>query len=785
MCDAHFIVRRIILIAGTLILTATNAFAQTAHVLRVEDALGVLAIPVQSPIGLSPDGEWVAYTVQDARKRESAGEVRYSVYKKTGAFVEAVGCDIWITNTKTSESENLTRGNGTSWSPVWSPDGKHLAFYSDRGGVARLWLWDRAARTLRQATDAIVRPFFNSEVVRWSADSRRVLFKALPENMTLEQATDLAYGPATRPAVDKETHNSGVTAKVYSFIPGETGPQPSSTDPNVLNHYLSDLAVVDVASGQLTRIARKKRPLGYWFSPDGRFVAYSHLKEVQENTQQIIYELSMVSLADGQSRILVHNLTQEDGGSVSWSPDGKQLAYLTSGPKTKGECFVIGLEGGEPRKLSGEKLPSLGDPYGGESHAPQWDAEGKNLFLFSPPHYKQTGAGQIWKVAVAEGSISEAASIPDHVILSIAGPVTGGRVSGTHDGNSIIAIAEHTGTKQVGFYRIDLKTGTATKIFERDMAIREPVLRMDVAREKIVYVSEDVGHPEDIWLLEGDYRVPRRISKINSALEGVSMGSSRIVTWRGLEGEELRGALLLPANYKNGERFPLIVNVYGGSNRSDEVNRFGFGSVGAENLQILATRGYAVLLPDAPLASGTPMQQLAKTVLPGVSRVVELGIADPNRLGIMGHSYGGYSTLSLIVQTKAFKAAVDSAGVSNLFAEYTSMNKTGQSFGIGWVEGGQGGMLGHPWQQRDAYIENSPFFYLDRVETPLLIIHGELDEAVPVSQGEAVFVSLRRLGKKVVFVKYEGEGHWEGEWSPQNVVDYWNRVTTWFDEQLK
>lgn len=73
-------------------------------------------------------------------------------------------------------------------------------------------------------------------------------------------------------------------------------------------------------------------------------------------------------------------------------------------------------------------------------------------------------------------------------------------------------------------------------------------------------------------------------------------------------------------------------------------------------------------------------------------------------------------------------------------------------------------MSGHPWQQREAYIENSPFFYLERVETPLLVIHGQLDQAVPVSQGEAVFVSLRRLGKKVVFVKYEGEDHWEGEW---------------------
>src|SRR4030095_1093325 len=286
MCGPRSVIRRITLLAGILIFTASSAFAETTHPLRVDDAWGVLAIPAQSPISLSPDGDWVAYTVQDARKRESTGDLRYSLYKKTGAFVEAGGRDIWIANTKTGESENLTRGSGTSWSPVWSPDGNHLAFYSDRSGVPQLWLWNKATRTVRQASDVIVRPFFNSEVVRWSPDSRRLLFKALPENMTLEQAADVAYGPAT-PTPSTQTPASAVTAKVYSYIPGETGTQPASpAAPNVMNHYLSDLAVLDVASGRLTRIAKMKKPLGYWFSPDGRIVAYTHLKEGQENTQQ-------------------------------------------------------------------------------------------------------------------------------------------------------------------------------------------------------------------------------------------------------------------------------------------------------------------------------------------------------------------------------------------------------------------------------------------------------------------------------------------------------------------
>src|SRR5208282_721110 len=144
-----------------------------------------------------------------------------------------------------------------------------------------------------------------------------------------------------------------------------------------------------------------------------------------------------------------------------------------------------------------------------------------------------------------------------------------------------------------------------------------------------------------------------------------------------------------------------------------------------------ATRGYAVLLPDAPQRLGTPMIDLAKTVLPGVTKVIEMGIADPERLGIMGHSYGGYSVLCLIVQTRRFKAAVMSGGFGDLFADYGSIDQLGNSFGVASEEKGQGLMDGTPWDFRDRYLENSPFFYLDRVETPLLILHGSNDTTVP------------------------------------------------------
>jgi dipeptidyl aminopeptidase/acylaminoacyl peptidase len=177
------------------------------------------------------------------------------------------------------------------------------------------------------------------------------------------------------------------------------------------------------------------------------------------------------------------------------------------------------------------------------------------------------------------------------------------------------------------------------------------------------------------------------------------------------------------------------------------------------------------------------MKDLLKTVMPGVDRAIDIGVADPGRLGIMGHSYGGYSTLSLIVQTTRFKAAVDSAGPANLISFYGDLDKSGAAGGIGWSETGQGGMVGSPWEFRDRYIENSPLFYLDRVETPVLIVQGDMD---PIwKQADEVFVALRRLGKEAVYAKYAGEEHWEGTWSLANAKDYWSRVFAWFDQHLK
>src|SRR5262249_51279203 len=219
---------------------------------------------------------------------------------------------------------------------------------------------------------------------------------------------------------------------------------------------------------------------------------------------------------------------------------------------------------------------------------------------------------------------------------------------------------------------------------------------------------------------------------------------------------------------------------------SDDVNRFGLSGMGVDNRQLLATRSIAGLAVDAPVRPGTPARDLLKAVMRGVGEVVNMGIADPDRLGVMGHSFGGYSTLALIARAIRFRAAVARGGPADWVSGYGLMDEDGSALVAFYCEDDKGrpGLGGPPWQYPQRYIENSPIFHLDRVRTPLLLIHGGIDTTVPPSQAEEVFVGLRRLGRDVTYVRYEGEGHYEAHWGHANATDYLTRVLTFFERQL-
>ncbi len=745
--------------------------------LPVETALSALSFGWSNSVSLSPDGKWAAYAVHDLRKGSP-----HDPFTPTGVSRFGVGADIWLVGTNGGDAKKVTDGIGSSsWGPAWSPDGNYLAFYSDRNGKAQLWLWDRKAETKRPISDAIIRSFLPTDVIRWTPDSRNVLVKLLPKSWSLEEAARL-IGAA--PASSSQTDGQRPAPLVYTN-PGTVTQSPAPQYET--RQLIADLGLVDISDGTVRRLAERIKPQWYDVAPDGATVAYADFIAFEgDRSQQKLLNIVFVSLRDGRVRVGAQNVRLEPSigdEPISWAPNGQVLAYVEGGPHTKGECYLVPASDGSPRPATEQAHPSFDHP----SSRPLWDANSEYIYLIASDYSlaaqqlrsaQQRNPGhpssdEIWRISVRTGRPERLATIPSRDLAELVSSGEPGRIWSPNHGNSIYVRTLDQESKRSGLYEVNTASKQISKLAEEDKEYGSAVGLDD----RVFYLAEDAQHDKNLWLSDSRSRTSRLVTNINPDFERFELGKSRIVEWRDLDGEKLRGALLLPTRYKVGSRYPLVVYLYGGFFGSNYTNRFDI------DRQLLATRGYAVLFPDTPLHLGTPMRDLAATVLPGIDRVVDLGIADPERIGVMGSSYGGYSTFALVVQTTRFKAAIVKYGFSNLISLYSQMGRDGSNVGIGIAEEGQGRMGGPPWQFRERYVENSPYFFFDRVRAPLLIIHGSEDTTVPAFLGDEAFVALRRLGKEVTYVKYEGEGH--GFFSYAAELDSVKRIIAWFDDHLK
>jgi dipeptidyl aminopeptidase/acylaminoacyl peptidase len=750
--------------------------------LPIKEAFKTLNFPPFIPISLSPDGKLVAYTLQDiSRKAQTANEGSPSYdLTRTGVPRDALYCDVWTTDLDTGVARNLTQYKGNSWGPVWSPDGKSLAFYSDRKGFQSLWIWERASGEMRQVSDAIIRARTETMVPRWTPDSRKIVTKVLPEGLTVADVAAMLTSPeATTNTSTQSEKEPGSTVILYSAKVSKTAEEQEQErvrQNRNLEAYAVDLAVVDVRSGKTERLVRRIITDYWWVSPDGKSVALLIYKGLKSHgALQNLWDLAVVSLVDGARKTLVQNVSTDVVIPVSWSPDGKMLAYVTHGPGVPNDCWVVPVNGGEPRNLT----PGDHPPFEGTFlyRGPLWDAAAENIYLL--------GKSSLWRANVAERQARAIATIPERTLRDILSP--DGRTIWTTTGTFAVAITRDEASKHEGLHKINLATGRTEVIFEENRSYGfAPLIKTAISKDgrRLVYSSQSAADAEELWTMNAEFRGPKKLTNVHSVFDRYVMGEGRIVEWKTLDGEQAYGAVLLPAGYQPGKRYPLIVYQYPAGKLSRWANFFGFNPFASpvENWQLFATRGYAVLVPDVAARPETYMRDIARQVMPGVDKMIELGIADPERLGVTGQSDGGYATLSLIVQTTRFKAAVARAGMGNLISSYLQMTDNGTSVYTAEMVRRTGGSL---WEKRDKFIENSPIFYFDRVRTPVLLIHGTADIQAMVARSDEVFVSLRFLGKEVEYAKYVGESHGVTEWSYPNQIDYLNRTIAWFDRWLK
>ena len=762
-------------ILGAILISAFLTLCSQAQRLApipVEDTLSPKRFTMLSTIEFSPDGKSFVYAAEDPHRRRMIAD---ETTRESGVWSYVSGSDVYVITTLNGEIRNLTGGKGGNWNPAWSPNGRYLAFLSDRdgSGTAKLWLWDVAANSLHKVSDTPIATLMDR--IRWLPDNRGVLVTTSPE-LAAPRKTDRP------PEMGTPTETKGATATIYRSSPASQARLGSvRSDPWDLDQFLQDLVLIDVSDGSVKVLDRGHRVTDRALSSDGKTIVFTGPNRFLETgSQQTTCDLAVIDVPTGKANTLLRDIRIGPRCNfISLSPDGSKLAYQQrTGESAKGDYFVLDLRAKTPPRNITAFPPSLTTRAGG---LPAWDPDGRYIVV--------SLGDSIWKAGLEGGGAKPLAAFGDRGVEPILSRNEKSFWSSDENKSMVVLVQSDKFGGKSGFYKVDLSTGDTKTLLEGELCLtcasqRESAY-VSADGRRGAYIAEDATHAADLWITDEEFANPRRLTRLNPELDKYEMGGTRLIEWQSLDGKTLHGIVQFPAGYEAGTRYPLIVCVYGGAILSQQENRFGgYPGLGL-NAQLLATRGYAILYPDAPQELGTPMLDLAKTILPAVNKTVELGIADPDRLGVTGMSYGGYSTLSLLVQTKRFKAAVMVSGYGNVISDYGEFGGDGSAYAIAIAEHGQGLMGGTPWQFRDRYIENSPVFYLDRVETPLLIVHGAADTAVASFLADEVFVDLRRLGKEVVYAKYQGENHGAPRGTYANQLDYCNRVIRWFDEHLK
>jgi dipeptidyl aminopeptidase/acylaminoacyl peptidase len=339
--------------------------------------------------------------------------------------------------------------------------------------------------------------------------------------------------------------------------------------------------------------------------------------------------------------------------------------------------------------------------------------------------------------------------------------------------------AENLHTRDTGFYRLD--PGTTPKLLvmgARNYGVPTKAKNADV----LLMTVQTFNDYPDYYVTTPDFREIRRVTDINPRKAEFNWGTAELVHYKNLDGVELSGMLIKPEDFDPTKKYPMIVYIY--ERLSQNLHNFRLPSAGTSiNPTYYASNGYLVFMPDIVYTIGSPGQSALKCVLPAIQAVADKGFVKEDAIGIQGHSWGGYQIAYMVTQTNRFKAAAAGAPVSNMVSAYG---------GIRWGSGlprefqyerTQSRIGATLWQAPMKYIENSPVFMADRVTTPLLMLHNDQDDAVPWYQGIEYYLALRRLGKEVYLLNYNGELH--GLRRKANQRDYTLRMQQFFDHHLK
>ena len=699
---------------------AAAVFAQPAPIFTSEDVLAVRTFAGGQPVVVSPTGRWIAYVLTDMNDEWNIQEPRPTGH----VVVQALGTD------RPGPPRALTAGASHSSFPVWSPDGRRLAFVREEQSVGRVIVWDAD----RDVMTPIGEPFATRAYLapQWEPLGRSLIVAVpIPERQA-------------------QPYRVQVVKNTDARIPG---------DRFFTDERRALLTAIDVNSGKASPLVSDPIVLrSFRLSPTGRDLLFVSPDPatlgVIGKEQNDTFVLPIAGARPATARKL------SERGRFTWSPDGTHLLFAKGG-----RLMTIATDSGAAAPWRESFTLSASEPV--------WSPDGTRFAALvadptvTDPEIEPVKPGMytiaqpfmdLYVVAADGASRNVTSSFDDQVSDPVWAP----------DGSAVYFRATNNKTYDETLYQYTLADEKLRSVARG----QESYGRLVPTKSGVVMPIEDATHPDDLWLVDGGSNRRTRITDLNPQLARFTFSKPEMFWYFNADGDRLGALLYRPAGLKPADKVPVITWVY--EKMTPAIHRFGARD------QMFISRGYAMLMPNVKIKVGQTADSYEKCVVPAVNAVREMGFTT-GRFGLWGHSFGAYATSNLITRTNIFAAAVSGATPPELFRNWAS----GRDRDSRNIETGQARMGGSPFEYPERYRSQSAFFRLDKVNTPVLILHGEKDLTILFGEGEMMFYALRQLGKTAELVAYANGDHSLSRHSRADALDVNRRILEWFDRYLK
>ena len=691
----------------------------------------------------------------------------------TTAPPDTVDTGVLLVNTATLAMDTLLTGKGKYTQLTFDEGETQLAFLSDRDDqeadkpAVKIYRWHEGTldTLVTRNSSGIPNGWWigPSTSLRFSESGSRLFFGTQPQ-------------PESEPDDDEEEdEDEKVTLDVWNW-----------KDPLLQPMQLVQLsrerdrtydAVMHLDNGQIVQLAQEDMPL-VSVGRDGDAdigIANTNMpyrKEISWESPRFS-DVYRVDVTDGSRTLLIEGLH----GSASLSPGAR---YLTWWDNTALAWMAMPADGGDPVNISAAVPHRLDNeihdwPYKPYSYgAAGWTEDDEAYVVYDkhdlwaldpkgtePPRSVTDGYGRTHNLRFRVRQLDfDQDYLEETLLLS----------------------AFHYDTKVNGFYA-DMAEGTDApeELIMEPYAFNSLVKAEDA--DRLLMTQESFEVFGDLWSTDDRFSKLDRVSDVNPQQADYRWGTAELVSWSSLDGIPLQGMLFKPDGFDPSEQYPMMVYFYEKMSNGLYQHRPPRAGGSSISVSFYVSRGYLVFIPDIPYKVGYPGESALNAVVPGVTMLVNQGFVQADNIGVQGHSWGGYQIAYMVTETDLFKAAEAGAPVSNMISAYGGIRWGSGMSRMFQYEKTQSRIGGSLWEYPLRYIDNSPIFQADKVNTPVLMMHNDDDGAVPWYQGIEFFVALRRLDKPVWMLNYNGAGHGLSRYADRK--DWTIRMQQFFDHYLQ